>query len=274
MADYTITKGWQKNYPVHAHATSDLFKRVEPLITPEVLISRFLNGISLRSPVTKKEITNPELQDFIVMAVAQAELELQLDIYPVQYIKKLPFDKSFSETTTMVLDLHVAPVKSIEDASLITASNQNIYTVPPDWLEVANIDKGMLNILPLSVVANQFVATAENFGGVVFLNSLAGYRFIPALWQVTFTSGFDEGRVPMIINQAIGIIAALDILGNLSAQHGSMSASIGFDGISQSQSSPGPQRYAQRISELQAKRFTIKRQIKSKFKGQFLISNL
>ncbi len=148
-------KNWLgTGYPLHCNrpieggagpGSSDLLRAVESLITPELLVSRFLLGLSLRSPITKKEITKVELQDFINMAVAQVELELNIDVYPRQIQKSLPFDKSFSEASTMALNLLMSPVQSIQVLAIVTPSQENIFVVPADWISTANLDKGIIN---------------------------------------------------------------------------------------------------------------------------------
>ncbi len=97
MADYTNSKAAIGSvFPTGAIDAQE-WTRVEPLLTPEQLITRFLYGIPRHAftpdPVTGKrdELTNETLQDYIFRAVAEAELMLGITIFPIQYTERQAF---------------------------------------------------------------------------------------------------------------------------------------------------------------------------------------
>src|SRR6266404_3753543 len=86
-----------KQYP--EGATFSAYGRLEPLITPDQLKSRFLKGIpmvlKIKDPTTGQNfrITDDELADYVELAVNDAEEETHTIIAPTQFTEKLPFQK-------------------------------------------------------------------------------------------------------------------------------------------------------------------------------------
>ena len=141
MGDYTQSKsGIGSVYPVNAIA--DSWGHCEPLITPDQLKARHLFGIPLVSwaidPITKQRqvMTDAILKDTIDRAVGIAELELRIDIMPRQYQKKHAFDR-MAYASLGYLMLPDRPVQSLETLTITGANNYDLYSVPPDWVEVA-----------------------------------------------------------------------------------------------------------------------------------------
>ena len=98
MSDYTFTKlGLGDVFPDGGKDSS--WNRVEPLITPQQLLTRQLFGIplvsALKDPITKQPqvMTNDILADYIDMAVADAELETGLTLFPTAVEFKQAWDK-------------------------------------------------------------------------------------------------------------------------------------------------------------------------------------
>ena len=59
---------------------------------------------------------------------------------------------------------------------------------------------------------------------------------VPHSWKVTYDHGFEDGKVPVLVNQAIGLMAAIQALvtgGGLVIGAGIASESLSIDGISQ-----------------------------------------
>jgi hypothetical protein len=60
---------------------------------------------------------------------------------------------------------------------------------------------------------------------------------VPNLWRITYNAGFEDGKVPHMINQAIGLMAAIQAMALGGIQvfgPGLSSESISLDGLSQS----------------------------------------
>lgn len=264
-------------------ATSTPWGRLEPLLTPEQLISRFLKGIPLilkiMDPVTKKpfRITDDELKDYINRAVSVAEEETSLILMPTQFTEKLPFTKQDFESFGY-FQLPRRPVATVDSLNVTLADGSDVFVFPTEWIETANLIKGQLNIIPLafqSVIAGTGVIGGVNAGGgtAVFFNALWNRPWVAALFGITYTCGFKNGLLPQLVNDLIGVIVAMRVLSQIAAAYAYLqSASLGIDGMSQSVSTPGPQRFKIRMDELKEERQLLVRKLK-KYGGSKIFSS-
>lgn len=276
MADFTNSKIYKgTSYPLHCYESSNLFKRVEAMLTPAKLISRFLLGIRLPVEFQDTEM----LKDRINMAQNEAEVLLKTTMTPELFVQKHPYDASLYSNFIHLRSEH-KPILSVESIRVTSADGQNIYEIPIQWVEVANAMQGQLNVIPLlSSFGNSYTGggtiVSQN-AGMIFIATLGSMRWLPAFWEVTYRSGLtlSEGQVPLVINNIVGCMAAIDILSNLASLNTSNSTSISQDGISQSSSGPGPQLYMQRISELEAKKKKFIEEIKALYGNKICYSNI
>lgn len=272
MADYKDSKKSVGSvFP--ENAIEDSYAHLEPLINAEQLKKRHLFGIPLYSmfkdPVTgeREKITPDMMSEFISSAVAQAEQDLQIDIFPVKRAEKHPFDQNLY-ASFMYFQLNHKPCTSVDKVSVTPSSGRDIYVVPSEWIETAYSGKGQINVVPLSAayIGGSYVSPDNTGGGAAFMIIMSMSGWVPAFWQVEYTSGFKDGMVPRVINEYIGLLAAMDILSQLATTYARVSSfSQGIDGMSQSMSTPGPQIFAVRIGEIEKKLGAIRGKIKSQF---------
>lgn len=259
-------------YPLGA--TADSWGILEPLIDPALLKMRHLFGIPLVSfmvdPVTGKRqvFTDAILEDAIKRAVAVVETETHINIMPKTFRKKFPFDRQ-AYASLGYLMLPDKPVISLLKFAVVAANGSDLYLVPPDWIETAYIATGQINIVPMTVAFQYggfFVPSNSPNGGSAFLAILGQNPWIPAYWQADYMCGFPDGKLPVIINELIGITAAIDILGLLATTNARNSShSVGMDGISQSISTPGPQLYDTRIALLKEQKDKLVSKVRSMY---------
>lgn len=279
-ADYTDSKS-ALGAALPEYAVESDWNRVEPLISSERLKQRFLFGIPLMSrfadPVTKRrDVMTPEIvRQFIVDAVAVAEAEIHVEIFPVKRREKYAFDQNHYREFGY-LQLTHTPVSSIDRLSVTPSNNVDIYDVPLDWIEVAYLPRGQINIVPLTIaIQNGGFIAAQTGGGAAFLSILGMRGWIPAFWQVEYSTGWVDGQIPKLVNELIGIIAAMDILDQLAATNAHNSGhSLGIDGLSQSASTPGPEVYSKRLEGLEKKRALIVGKLKAKFQKKIFSSHV
>ena len=265
--DYRESKpGLGKIYKENAVATGG-FVDEEPLITPDKLRRIHLFGVALvsaiRNPITNRPdiMTDDVIKEFIIEAVALAEAESKIDIFPTQYVESQAFDRVAYDNFGY-FQLRHRPIASLE-AITVTPSNETpMLRLPLDWCSTTLLHLGQVNLIPLTLATrgNAIVPLATAPFGAPWLNLLAGGRsFVPSMWEFTYTAGFPEGAIPRIVNQYIGCIAAMEVLSVLAATYAkSTSTSLGIDGLSQSISLPGAQIFTQRLEELAAKRKWLK----------------
>jgi len=112
--------------------------------------------------------------------------------------------------------------------------------------------------------------------GLIFLQAINNYQWLPAFWTITYTCGLChvDGQVPKIVNDIIGMTTAIEVLSVLQNKIKYNSTSVGQDGLSQSASGQGTQTYKPRIEILETKRVKLMSQIKAKFYQKYYLSNI
>lgn len=270
MADYTKTKtGIGGVFPDNALETT--WNRLEPLVTPEKVKARHLFGIPLvsamKDPLSGKAqvYTDDMIRDTIDRAVSMVEEEVGIDIFPTQQNEKQAFDRNEYESFGY-FRLHRRPIASIEKLSITPPSGGDIYVIPLEWVETAYMHRGQINLIPLGNSIAYGTPADVGSGGALFLNVLGNQPWIPAFWQVTYTSGYPDGLVPKYVNELIGTVAAMEVLSSLAATYAkSTSHSLGIDGLSQSVSTPGPQLFKVRYEELQEKQKKLVKKLRTEY---------
>lgn len=259
--------------------------RLEPLITVDQLKSRFLKGIPLVlrivDPETRKPftITNAELKDYIELSVDETENETGLTLMPTQITQRLSYDRHDYESFGY-MQLPHRPISSLQELSVSLADGSQVFVFPLQWIETANLIHGQLNIIPLAFSGVSggtgiIGGVANGQGTAVFFNSLWNRPWVAALFGVRYVAGFKDGMMPKIVNQIIGINVAIRVLSQIAAAHSVInSSSIGLDGMSQSLSGPGGQRYALRIQELEAQKKLLVGRIRKSFGSKFAVGTI
>lgn len=275
MADLSLSKEYgTAMYPVHALQTSGLMRRVEPLLTPEQLKSRFLKGIPLFFS-NGDTFSDDELKDRIYLATNKVELDLKTTLTREQRQEKLPF-KQEDYKAYIHLTAEQGPMISIESLAIVSADKNNIFQIPAEWIETTNFAKRIVNVIPLlAAYGVNSVQGAVGNAGIAFLTVIDGLNWVPAYWQIQYTSGISntEGKIPTVVNEMVGCIAAIDMLSQIAATFIHTSQSQSQDGISQSSSGPGPRIYQLRIEELEAKRKSLEKQLRNIFSNKFILGN-
>jgi hypothetical protein len=261
-------------YPVHGLTLSGIFQRVEPLLTPEQFKSRFLKGIPLFL-TNGATYSDDDLKDRIYLAANAVEVDIKSTLTREQRQEKLPF-KQQDYKAYIHLTAEQGPVISIEQLAIVSADKNNIFEIPAEWIETTNFAKRIINVIPLlAAYGVNSVQGAVGNAGIAFLTVIDGLDFVPAYWQIRYTSGISntEGKIPTIVNELVGTVAAIDLISEIAQSFIFTSQSQSQDGISQSSSGPGPRVYALRIEELEKKRDRLERKIRGVFSNKFIIGN-
>lgn len=280
MADYSNSKAAIGDvYPVGNKQA--VFTDAEPLLTAAQLRKRHLFGIPLVAPfpdpITKKPqvLTDEDLNEHIARAAALLESN-NFYVFPRQISKKYPWDRElFLQLGYMKLEER--PVASIETLQIRPANNQTIFVVDQSWIETANLAKGQINIMPINIaqMSGGGVVSGGTASGAFFLSVLASYGWVPAYWYAEYTVGFPNGKIPRIVNEAIGYQAAILVLQQLQAARAlvnSQSASI--DGFSSSVSGAGGQTYVPAIEQLEKQLVAVQKKIKTMFGLTMFATNI
>jgi hypothetical protein len=261
-----------KAYPVLANKTSNLLTRIEPILTPKKLVSRYLKGLDL------SDYDDEDLKDKIHLAMNKAELLLDTTLTPVKRKEKHPFDRNLYKHFIHIMT-NFGPILQIDKLCIQSSNNINIFEIPPDWIEAARFFQKQVNVIPLTVVGATGISSGQPTGaaGLAFIAAMnGGIDWVPSYWEVEYTTGVcnKEGHVPVVINELIGVIAAIEILGNLGPLNVNTSVSVSHDGISQSSSNPGPAVYQTRIGELMGEKDELVKNIRKVLYNKYFVSNI
>lgn len=272
MADYTESKEYDRlGYPVEAKAVSSLLTRVEALITPELLKSRYLQGINVN------DFNDEQLKDRIVLATNDIELKLGVPVFKVQFKERLSFDRDLYRAFVFV-KTNNGPVLSVESFLIESSNGENIFKIPATWLEMGFAHKRQINIIPILTIfgaAGLQDGQASN-AGLIFIRAVSNFHWMPAFYSITYTAGIckDESSVPVLVNDIIGMTAAIEILSQKQSQILYTSQSISQDGISQGSSGMGPNTYKPRIDMLIADRDAKLKKLKAEWHQKYFLSNI
>jgi hypothetical protein len=266
---------YSAGYPVHATRTSGLVKRCEPVLTPQLLVSRYLKGIPLAFP-NGDSYNNDDIKDQIVLATNEAEILCKITINREQFTDKVPFDINLYKSF-IYLKTEQNPILAVQEVSIVSSDGYKIFKIPSEWLEPSNFSKGIVNVVP--ILGAYSVATGGGvgaYGGIPYITVFSQLSFIPGFWQIVYQTGTSkiEGQYPVIINDLIGTIAAMNMLSVITNMFLNTSQSQSRDGISQSSSSPSTRMYLPYIEELTKKRDMLVGKIKATFATKFLVSNI
>lgn len=250
-----------------------IWNQVEPLIVPEKLVRRFLFGIPLSSgiinPITKKPdvMTPDDLVDYIDRAVTEVDTLCHIDIMPTQIIEKHPMDPQEFKSLGY-LRLRHRPIASIQAVQMVTSNDDVIFNFDMTWIERGQLHAGQLNLLPLLLMMGNNGSGTNALAGAAtsstYLSLFGGHQWVPSLMQIKYTTGWVDGLVPKIVNDLIGMTAAISILSMLAATYGrANSASLSMDGLSQSVGNSGPEIFTKRVNDLEGMQAVLVKKIKS-----------
>lgn len=246
------------------------WSRTQPVLGVDQLKMLYLTGIDLvsqtKNRITGKYdvITDDMLKEFILDAIASVETQFMLDILPVTRAERHPFDRNFMNNYGYFRVQH-HPILSVEQIAIKPSSGPEVFIIPKEWVNTGYYSKGQINLWPVGPATFVESTGTSVGGGALVLTAIDKAIWQPQIWEVKYTSGMPEGAVPRIINQAIGCQAAIDVCNALAAMNPISSYSLGIDGMSQSQSTPGPQKYAVKIAEMKERLAKIEGKIKGMY---------
>ena len=276
MADYSKSKKSQTHiFPERVKEATGLLDRVEPMMTASTFKNRFLKGVPLKLK-NGDVITDENITDYLTIAINEAEMNLQLNIDPVQKIDRVPFDRNLYKEFIHI-KTSKRPIVSVEQLAIYSSRGENLFTIPLDWVDPGQFHVGQVNVIPyLSAYGGQAVTGIVSNAGIAFLTTLEGISWMPSYWNITYTHGLcsKAGRVPIIVNKYIGVLAVHNILSMIGPNDDVTSTSLGQDGISQSSSRAAIQRYQLRLRELEAERDKLEMKIRGLFRTRYYLSNI
>ncbi len=212
-------------------------KKSEPIATVAQLKATYLFGVKVRDLETGEDYSEESYQNAIDTAISLLEHYLDVSISPVRdFVEYQDYHiNDYSEWGYFQLSNY--PVDQIKQIRMVYFRDENsepivTQVIPNAWIRLNNHD-GIIRLIPNTRFPGNL--QIDTNGG--FFPELLRSSMIPHVWELTYDYGFCSGQVPVLLNQAILMIAAILVLitgGHLIMGAGIASKSISLDGLSQS----------------------------------------
>jgi hypothetical protein len=210
-------------------------KKVAHLITVDELKKRYLFGIDITDE-NGNELPDSAFEDYIANAVSMLEHDLDISITPVMgHVENKDYRlNDYADWGYLMLNNY--PVISIEKLEMVYFRDENgepesLQEIPHNWIRLQGHD-GMLRLIPnAKFPANLQVSATGNFFPEILRATM-----VPDLWRITYDYGFEDGKIPHLINQIVGYFAAIQALivaGNLVIGAGIAAETLSIDSLSQ-----------------------------------------
>lgn len=211
-------------------------KKTEPLVTINKLKATYLFGVIVRNRETGEPLGRAAYQNAIDTAISLVEHYLDISIAPVRnFVEYKDYRlNDYANWGWMQLDNY--PVEAVSHLKMVYFRDENaepivVQEIPTNWIRLNNHD-GTIRLIPNTRFPSQLQI---NEAGSFFPELLRATE-IPHLWQITYDYGFCSGNIPILLNQAISMLAAIIILitaGHLILGAGIAGTNISLDGLSQ-----------------------------------------
>jgi hypothetical protein len=259
---------------------NNVSRKTEPLVTVDKLLTTYLYGLEFKDS-TGKDMPKEVFQNYIDNAVSMLEHYLDISITPVTcFVENRDYrlneyaDWGFFELS----NYPVIQVRKIEMVYFRTNDGlpETVQEIPGAWVRLQPHD-GIIRLIPNA----RFPANLQISATGSFFPEVMRSDMVPHLWRITYDYGFEDGKIPVLLNQAIGVLAAIQALivgGNLVIAPGIASKSVSLDGLSQSinttasaENSPysaTQKEFAERLfGKTKDDPYSIMRQLKDYYKG-------
>ena len=218
-------------FPENATTVDAPYSRYAPIMTPAGLKARYLHAVDLRDN-DGNDLPDEILQEYINIAISEAEHELDLPLWPTTYLERKDYVLA-DYNNWVFLQLNHYPAIRVDKIEIkYRFAAAPIFTIPDEWVRLSH-KIGTVRLTPTSATITSF-----NIPGSLFLPQVVGFgKHFPHWFEVTYTAGFEEDKVPYMVNHYIALKAAvnaLDIAGDIIIGAGIASQSISLDSLNQS----------------------------------------
>ena len=198
------------------------------MITVKQLKERYLFGIDLTDK-QGRELPDPVIQHQINAAVSYLEHALDLIISPV-LIEGEQYDyRAVDYANFNFIQLKKRPGIEVVEIKAQFPNRSDLVTYPKQWY-VLEKEASQVQLSPVEGSFNGLIVTQ----GGSYVPLIYGTRdYWPHLFSITYRAGFCDDQIPVIINEMIGLQAAVkifEILGDLLYGPGLSSESVNLDG--------------------------------------------
>lgn len=204
------------------------FTRNESLITPKQLKERYLFGIDLTDEAGN-EIPDAVFQHQINSAVSYLEHKLDIVIFPTKIAAERYDYRQVDYTNFNFIQLKKRPVSEVTILKAKFPANRELVDYPTEWF-VLEKESAQIQLSPVEGTFSGLIVTQ---GGAYVPLIYGAKDYWPHLFEITYTAGFCNDQIPVLINEMIGMQAAIrsfEILGDIVLGPGVASESVNLDG--------------------------------------------
>lgn len=205
---------------------------IQSVLTVPQLKQRYLFGVDLTDD-EGNPLPDEVFQFYILSAIAWLEHELDIPVLPTSYERELSDYYRNDYQNFTIIQLENYPVLSIEEFAVEYPSGQNVIVFPDEWLRLDR-NHGLLRVVPTAGTLSEILIGQ---GGSFLPAIYNGMDYLPDLFAVSYTAGFEDGELPFNLLDLIGKVASFgpfNIFGDLIAGAGIATVSLAIDGLSQS----------------------------------------
>jgi hypothetical protein len=227
--------------PPNSINTTVDFMRTEPILTVEDLKTRYLFGVKLTDE-EGNELPEETMQHFINSAVSYLEHKLDIIIKPTDFSERYDY-KAKDYVHFNFMQLKKRPVLEIEQLKAKFPHNRDLIDYPEEWY-VLEPESAQVQLSPVEGTFSGLIVTQAG----THMPLIYGVRnYWPHLFEIKYTAGFCPDKVPVLINEMIGMQAAIrafEILGDIVLGPGTAGESVALDGASVSKQTTASAMYS------------------------------
>ena len=207
------------------------YERFESIISIADFKKRFLTGVKLTDSSGNRLIDDETIKYYINLGISKLEHYLDITLTPTDYTEKRDYlvnnyyDYGF-------IDLYHRPIIRVNSVKVKYNTQTTLIQYPLEWLRVYN-EIGQIQITPTSGAISFF-----NLNNSGYLPQLLGVASqYPQLFEINYTAGFEQDKIPFAMLQIVGVFAVVPLLitlGTYTLGLGISGTSISLDGLSQS----------------------------------------
>ena len=203
---------------------------IQRVLTVPQLKARYLHGIDLTDD-SGAPLSDDAFTHYILSAVRWMERQLDIPIIPTTFCERHDYVASdFEHWGFLQLDNY--PLISVESYRAYFTDPGSYIEYPQDWWRI-DPAAGHIRIVPNNTSTLGEYMIGNNYA---IFPSLIGRTLVPDSFEILYTAGFRDGRIPRDVLDLIGMAACLgpfNILGDLIAGAGIATVSLSMDGLSQ-----------------------------------------
>jgi hypothetical protein len=201
------------------------------ILTVPQLKQRYFHGIDITDD-DGVPLPDSVFQFYILAAIRALEHEIDVPIIPTSFVEKHDYYREDYHAFNF-LKMDYRPIISVEEFRVQYPSGQNVVIFPEEWLRIHRAE-GQIQVVPTAGTLSEILVGQ---GGSFLPAIYNGLAYLPDLFELSYTAGFEDGKLPANIRDVIGKIASLgpfNLFGDLIVGAGIATQSLSLDGLSQS----------------------------------------